>query len=305
LDEGIALGTPKLSVVLPTYNRAGTLARAIGSVLRQSEPDLELIVIDDGSTDGSDRVVNGIGDARIRYFRHSPNRGGNYARNRGIEAAIAPIVSFLDSDDEYLPEKAATVLDFFDRNPTIDAVLDSHVLIYEGGKPPRERRNPSDLDPANFRRGVFRGTLSKPTPSISARRAALVKSGLFDEKLRRRQDMDLLLRLSREHACASISDVLWRKHWVEGAISAERESFVASLLAICDRHPEYLSDGDYRVGLERDVVRHFAELAADGKWRTIARDIGVLRRDGRVKLPALRSWRRGVRIFGRRLIGSR
>jgi hypothetical protein len=97
---------------------------------------------------------------------------------------------------------------------------------------------------------------------------------------------------------------LWRKHWVKGAISADRDNFAVSLLAICDRHPEYLALADYRIGVERDIVRHFAELAAEGHWRTILRDIRALRRDGRVGMPGLGAWRRGGRIFWRRLVGT-
>ncbi len=304
MSDGSGAIQPKLSVVLPTFNRASVLGRAISSVLAQSAPDIELIVIDDCSTDDTQALLRGIADPRIVYRRHEPNRGGNHARNRGIEETAAPIVSFLDSDDEFLPDKAAFVLDFFARHPQIDGLLDSHLLIRDGKSdaPPALRQNPADLDPANFRRGIFRGTLSKPTPAISARRQALLEIGLFDENLRRRQDMDLLLRLSRAHACASTDRILWRKHWVGDAISAERDTFIAATLAICDRHPEYLAEPDYREGLDRDLVRHFAELAAEGRWRLIARDIAIIRRDGRIGVPPLRLWRRGLRIFRQRFV---
>lgn len=296
---------PRLSVVLPTYNRANVIGRAIDSVLRQTEQAVELIIVDDGSTDDTEAVIQSRSDPRIRYLRHAPNRGGNYARNRGIEAALAPIVSFLDSDDEFLPEKASRVLEFFDRHVEIDGLLDSYVLIVDSGGEARERLNPTDLDPMNFRRGIFLGALSKPTPSISARKAALIDCGLFDETLRRRQDMDLLLRLSRGHACASISDVLWRKHWVAGAISADRGNFLDSLLAIVDRHPEYALNPEYRQGLERDLVRHFCELAGEGQFSLMFRDWRRLRADGRVGLPGLGHWRRGWRIFRRTFIAAR
>jgi glycosyltransferase involved in cell wall biosynthesis len=304
--RGAEVAVPKLSIVLPTYNRAAILGRAITSALAQTERAIELIVVDDGSTDGTEECVHAISDPRLRYLRYSPNRGGNHARNRGIEAAGASIVAFLDSDDEFLPQKAAVVLDFFTQHPEMDGLLDSHVLVRDDAQAGlRERRNPDEFDPASFRRGIFQGTLSKPTPAISARKEALLDIGMFDETLRRRQDFDLLARLSRNHSCASISTVLWRKHWVEGAISAERGSFVEATLAICDRHPEYVERLDFRIGLERDIVRHFAELAAGLHIRLICRDIARLRRDGRICMPPLRFWRRGARIFWRALVGPR
>jgi glycosyltransferase involved in cell wall biosynthesis len=298
--------TPRISVILPTFNRQAVLPRAINSVLAQNEPAFELIVVDDGSTDGTPALLAGIADPRLRVLRNAPNRGGNYARNRGIEIAQAPIVCFLDSDDEYFPGKARRVLEFFDNHPGINGLLDSYELVRDGSaEPPRERLNPTDLDSRNFRRGIFQGRLSKPTPAISARKQALIDAGMFDETLRRRQDMDLLLRLSRQHACASISDVLWRKHWVAGAISADRGNFVEALLAIVDRHPEYLGNPEYRIGLERDVARHFAELAAEFQIKAIYRDIVRLRRDGRITMPGLGHWRRGMRIFWRAVVATR
>ena len=297
---------PKLSIVLPTYNRAAILGRAITSALAQTERDIELIVVDDGSTDGTEEFFQAISDARLRYLRYSPNRGGNHARNRGIEVAGASIVSFLDSDDEFLPQKASVVLDFFTKHPEIDGLLDSHVLVRNDAQTSlRERKNPDDLDPASVRRRIFQGALAKPTPAISVRKKALLDIGMFDETLRRRQDLDLLVRLSRNHACACISTVLWRKHWVGDAISAERGTFVEAMLAICDRHPEYVERPDYRIGLERDIVGHFAKLAAGSHIRLICRDIARLRRDGRIRMPPLRLWRRGARVFWRTLIGPR
>jgi hypothetical protein len=99
--------------------------------------------------------------------------------------------------------------------------------------------------------------------------------------------------------------VLWRKHWVAGAISADRGNFVEALLAIVDRHPEYLGNPEYRIGLERDVARHFAELAAEFQIKAIYRDIVRLRRDGRITMPGLGHWRRGMRIFWRAVVATR
>ncbi len=296
------MDTPLLSIILPSFNRARVLRRAIESVLRQEERAIELILVDDGSQDETPDLVRSIADSRLRYLRFETNRGGNFARNRAIEAARAPIISFLDSDDEFLPHKVTRVLDFFARHPKIAGLVDSHQLFYEDGRPARDVRNPDDLDPENFRRRLFQGTLAKPTPAISASRDALIAVGLFDETLRRRQDMDLLARLSRRYPCASIAEILWKKHWVAGAISADRGNFIDALLAILDRHPEYSARDDYKIGLERDIVRHFAELAAGFEGKALWRDFFRLRQDGRIGCPALSQWPRGWRIFCRRLI---
>jgi glycosyltransferase involved in cell wall biosynthesis len=92
-------------VILPTWNRAGTLMRAISSVLAQDYGRFELLVIDDGSTDGTEALVRGIPDARIRYLRQDRNRGVAAARNRGMAEAGGSLLAFLDSDDAWMPGK--------------------------------------------------------------------------------------------------------------------------------------------------------------------------------------------------------
>ena len=79
--------TPTVSVIIPTYNRAHLVGRAIRSVLNQTFQDFEIIVVDDGSTDNTEEVVKGFNDPRIRYIRHEENRGGSAARNTGIRAS--------------------------------------------------------------------------------------------------------------------------------------------------------------------------------------------------------------------------
>ena len=109
---------PRFSVVIAVYNGAQTLARAIGSVLEQSWPVHELIVVDDGSTDGSAAVAQGFGE-RVRYLRQ-PNRGVSAARNRGVEVATGDWVAFLDADDWYYPDRIAHHARWIDRDPALD-----------------------------------------------------------------------------------------------------------------------------------------------------------------------------------------
>ena len=89
-----------MSVVIPAYNRAATIGLAVGSVLRQTVGDLEVIVVDDASSDNTVAALEAIGDARLHIIRHATNAGGAAARNTGIRAATGDWVAFQDSDDE-------------------------------------------------------------------------------------------------------------------------------------------------------------------------------------------------------------
>ena len=96
---------PAVSVVLPTYNRASTLRRAVDSVLCQDFGDFELIVVDDGSRDQTASILSDIDDARLRVIRLPENRGQAHARNVGLDAASADLAAFQDSDDVWHPNK--------------------------------------------------------------------------------------------------------------------------------------------------------------------------------------------------------
>lgn len=126
---------PLVSVVIPTFNRAGLLPRAIDSVNRQTMPDWEILVVDDGSTDDTTGVLNGLKaklGARLRVERQE-NTGSSAARNRGIELACGAFVGFLDSDDEWLPAKLERQLQLFEMAPRLGMVYcDSAFVDGEG-----------------------------------------------------------------------------------------------------------------------------------------------------------------------------
>jgi glycosyltransferase involved in cell wall biosynthesis len=101
--------TPAISIVMPLYNKAGQVLKTIASVTAQTLSDWELVVVDDGSTDGGPALVRALGDARIRVVSQA-NAGVSAARNRGIELARADLIAFLDADDLWLPQFLAAIL---------------------------------------------------------------------------------------------------------------------------------------------------------------------------------------------------
>jgi glycosyltransferase involved in cell wall biosynthesis len=267
--------TPKVSVILPVHNRADVLPRAIESVLGQELGDFELVVVDDGSTDGSAEVAELFGDERIRLIRLDRNRGGNVARNEGIRAARAPLIAFLDSDDRYFPDKLAWTAAEFERRPKLELLVDSFIKVQPPGARKAEvvRRNPVIDEREQFRTTLFTRRLWKATPAITVRRQIVIEAGLFDETLRRLQDFDFLIRVSEMANCASTDRVLWVKYWDAGAISAQ-DNMIPANVELVRRHPEYLRNPAYRPGLA-----YALRLSA---WRRIKRgDIGGIARDMR------------------------
>lgn len=268
---------PAVSVILPVHNREDTLGRAIQSVLDQKFREFELIVVDDGSKDSSAEVVKSFDDPRIRFIQLPENRGGNLARNEGLNAAEAPLIAFLDSDDMYLPEKVERIVAIFDERPEIELLVDSFVKVQPPGSR-RERvirRNPVIGDQERFKRALFTRQLWKATPSISVRRDAAMRAGMFDETLRRLQDFDFLIRVAAVARCASTDEVLWVKYWDAVAISAQ-DTMIRANVELAKRHPEYLANRAYRPGLAYAVRLSLWRKLKKGQLSGIGSDIRQL-----------------------------
>jgi len=193
-----------VSVVIPTFNRAQKVVRAISSVFSQTFTDVEIIVVDDGSTDGTKKEVEQFDDL-VTYVVHSSNLGVSAARNTGIKGSGAPLIAFLDSDDHWLPEKLAAQVCFFDEHPESVACQTEELWIRNG-----RRVNPmkKHLKPSG---DIFEPSLKLCLVSPSAvmlKRSLLDEVGLFDEDLPVCEDYDLWLRISCRYPIHLIKEAL-------------------------------------------------------------------------------------------------
>jgi glycosyltransferase involved in cell wall biosynthesis len=125
--------SPKVSVILPVYNRSASLADSMLSVLNQSYRDLELIVVDDASTEDLKSIVDGIRDSRVRYIRQAKNGGASVARNAGLAAAKGEYIAFQDSDDLWLPGKLARQMEVLAGSPPDVGVVTGSKVLYGSG----------------------------------------------------------------------------------------------------------------------------------------------------------------------------
>lgn len=209
-----------VSVVIPTFNRAHVVDQAIGSVLGQTYQNLEVIVVDDASTDHTEEVVKAFGDSRVHYFRHEQNRGAPWARNSGAEVARGEYFAFLDSDDRWFPEllerQLAALIEF---SPAVGMICCG--MIRTDGESRRV------VIPA-ARSLTFDGNLIDGvgicTSSFLVRRAAFQNIGGFDVRFSSFQDFDFLLRIAREYRIEAIDDVLLEYRVGEDSISVDMVS---------------------------------------------------------------------------------
>ena len=184
---------PLVSAVIPTYNRASLVVRAINSVLAQTLQDIEIIVVDDASSDDTESVVKSLTDSRIKYIRHPTNRNGSAARNTGIKAATGQYVALLDSDDRWLPNHLATKINYLQTN-SCQGVFGSY-YIYYSDELIREIRcqQPHDCSLAEY---ILSGKGDTRTSTFVFETDAIQKI-LFDESLGKHQDWDLAIRFAQ------------------------------------------------------------------------------------------------------------
>ena len=206
---------PTVSVVIPTYNRALFLGVAVASVREQTYPCMEIVIVDDGSTDDTAQVVAMLGNG-IRYITQA-NAGPAAARNRGIQEARGDLVAFLDTDDRWLPEKTAKQVALISDRPEVALVASDEAMENAAGE---------TLFASNFNhRGIFDqiaggaqgivpnapGLLLRvnfiSTSTVLARRSVLTGLGGFNRELRYGEDLELWLRIAAEHEVACVTSV--------------------------------------------------------------------------------------------------
>jgi glycosyltransferase involved in cell wall biosynthesis len=253
------LSSPAVSVVIPSHNRADLLLRSLESVLGQTLPPLEVIVVDDGSTDDTERVVRGLGSEVVRYVRQPRRLGAQAARNRGIREARSDWIAFQDSDDEWLPDKLERQVASIEDEWTVvhGSAVEPIAGLLENGEDALAalRRRPATLFPA-----------------LLVSRAALDRMGELDEELEAYQEWDTSLRLARFCRFVAPSGPVFVYHRTPGAISESPLADIRGYERVIEKHRAEIGEAAWDVHV-RLLVRRALER---GLWSEALR---LLRED--------------------------
>ena len=222
---------PRVSVILPAYNAEPFVALAVSSILRQSLTDLELVAIDDGSTDATGRILAEIAsrDPRVRLTRRE-NRGLTRSLEEALETSRSGYVAVMNADDVALPERLAKQAAFLDDHPAVAAVGSQTRLMLADGTPGPATSLPQQP-------GEVRSFLAKASalahPAVMLRREAALAVGGYRPQIEPAEDYDLWLRLAEQHDLANLPDVLlhYRVHGGQATARAAEAVAVASLVA--------------------------------------------------------------------------
>jgi glycosyltransferase involved in cell wall biosynthesis len=274
----------EVSVVVPTHNRSSLLALTLRSVLWQRDVDLEVVVVDDGSTDDTAEVVAGLGDTRIRIVRHEQPQGVAAARNRGAQEATAEWITFLDDDDLWAPDKLARQLHAAREAGrswayTGVVIIDDELKVLDGVPPPAPERVVELLP----RYDAVPGGGS----NVVVHRDTMVRAGRFDSRLRNTEDWEMWIRLAKLGPPAWVCSPLVAKRAHNHNSSLDTREILAGSALIerlhggkVDRGITYrwLAESSLRTGQRAMAVRYFAAAALRGQARNVAGDLRVILR---------------------------
>jgi glycosyltransferase involved in cell wall biosynthesis len=185
---------PIVSVVIPTYNRAHKIEAAVKSVQAQSYANWEIVIADDGSTDNTEEIVKRLmaTDSRIRYVKHTPNRGAQAARNAGIKTSKGDWIAFLDSDDQWLPDSLEIRLNI--------AQLQNVAVVHSRGYILKDKGIKEIYEIPAWSGSIYKKVLSKEGPifpTLLVKKEALKKINYLDEKVVAYQEWDTAIRLAK------------------------------------------------------------------------------------------------------------
>jgi glycosyltransferase involved in cell wall biosynthesis len=245
---------PRISVILPVRNRVGLVEASARTALDQTLRDLELIIVDGGSTDGTVEVLQRLAasDDRVRLLLNPCAEGVSAARNQGARTARGPLLAFLDSDDLWAPSKLELQLEALRRLPAAKIAYTGCRRIFPYGTELRPRTwNPpfeGDLHAAFLREGAINCS------TLLADRKAFLAIGGFDESLPFYEDWDLMVQLSSKGPVACAPDWLVDSPQLPDGLSRDRASYFSALATLADKHRTFLARHP------RAAEERFAEL---------------------------------------------
>ncbi len=212
---------PNVSVIIPAYNCARYLPSTIESVLKQTYRDLEIVVVDDGSTDGTEAVLQSFGSS-VRYLKGC-HKGPAAARNHGIQASGGDYVAFLDADDWWLPEKLQQQLAEFEKDEAVGMVFSDVQVHFDDGTEIASFLSSRPLASGGYVFDQYIKSKFILTSTVIVRRSCLERVGLFDESMLSLEDCDLLLRLCYEYKVASVPSPLVHRRQRAGNLTSNED----------------------------------------------------------------------------------
>ena len=230
----------KVSVIIPTYNREKVIERSIRSVLNQTYKNIELIVVDDGSKDNTEKIVKSINDERIIYYKQE-NGGASKARNAGVLLATADYIAFHDSDDAWREDKLEKQMAYMKEHPEYGMVYCDYLMHKMDGKKyivPAKVNIIGELEGDMFLTLLINNTIGTPTMLI--KKELFLEVGGFDVSLSCLEDWDFAIRFSEFYYIGYVGEILMDVYQQQGSISTNIAGYFESRCLMIAKYKDVL-----------------------------------------------------------------
>ncbi|MGB7533081.1 MAG: glycosyltransferase [Halobacteriota archaeon] len=232
---------PAVSAIIPTYNRAHLIGRAVQSVLNQTYQDFEILIIDDGSTDNTEEIIKSFRDERIRHIRHERNKGAAAARNTGIKAARGEYIAFQDSDDEWYSNKLEEISKIIEERKDVDFIT-SYGKIIKNGKIIGDIGRAPWVNVLSKTELIIRLFISNfiPTQGVVVKKEKIVEVGGFDESLPSASDYELWLRLAPICTLYFVNKPLFNLYFSQKSLTSDIGKRIKSQVHLFNKNQKIL-----------------------------------------------------------------
>lgn len=226
-----------VSVIIPTYNREKVIARAIESVIDQSYSKLEIIIIDDNSTDNTEEIVKKITDRRIVYKKLDRRRGPAYARNMGVKLAAYDLIAFQDSDDVWMQDKLEMQIKYMEENKDFDMV---YCAFMHGGernyKVPSNKHSKSHLEGEIYKELLRENKIG--TPTMLVKKQVFEQVGGFNIDIHAYEDWEFAIRVAKEHKIGYVDKILVEAYSSNDGVNSNEKNKADTLFYILEKYGE-------------------------------------------------------------------
>lgn len=247
---------PLVSIIIPIYNRESTVQRAVDSVLNQTYANIEVIVVDDGSVDGSVKMLEKYyNDERVKVFCQKSNKGANAARNRGIREAKGKYIAFQDSDDVWLSTKLERQIK---KMETENFYVSFCAFKRHYSQAIQIVPNISETLSSESIKEKLKTSNMIGTPTLVINREVVAKIGMFDEDMPRLQDYEFVIRAVKEFNICYINEPLVLEYQMEGCISLNQKSLQEAYILLLKKHSDFL-DIEYIWGKYLEIANVIAD----------------------------------------------
>lgn len=253
--------TGKISVIIPTYNRANLIEISVRSVLDQTYDNLEVIVVDDGSIDDTQEVIERIRDTRVVYRKLPSNQGVSNARNVGVSMATASLIAFQDSDDRWRKDKLEKQMEYWQAHPEYSMVYSSYLYHTEEGESyqvPSENIQ-GELEGTIFTSLLLRNTIGAPT--MLMQKDCFLQCGGFDLSYKSLEDWEFVLRFAKEYQVGFMREPLVDAYLSRNSVSSAAGAYYESRCRMIAKYKKELLE----TGLFDTVVADILKRAEEGK----------------------------------------